>query len=363
VANKPNYASSLSILTMDKILLIAICGLGDMVCYTPTVKELIKKYPYAKILILVATDQARELLEKTFSNIEVRVFNRGREGWAGSIKTVLNLRKEHFDLVMSRAPYNSMRIPLAAFFSGSRIRVGALQERLNFLYNVRVDIPEDMHAVQRYRKMLTAIGLEIPETLFVPHLEPPESDHYSANYLWSKIGIKASEMVVGLVSGADANKRGDWRPSLKRWDIKRYGQVAHWLTKQKGAKVVMFGTDKEASLSDSAAKAGATEIVNLCGRTRLGELMWHIKKCQLIVCNDTGTMHLASALGTPVVALFGPTSPSAFGPLGPANRVISGKASCAPCFPRPTCNLENCLAMDSIDPSEVVDNIEQLMRS
>src|ERR1019366_6357957 len=127
-----------------------------------------------------------------------------------------------------------------------------------------------------------------------------------------------------------------------------------WAAKEGRARVVMFGAPEEALLATAIAEASGEPVVNLCGKTGIRELQWLLRKCTVFLSNDTGTMHMAAALGTPVVALFGPTSHESFGPLGDLNHTLQGKASCSPCFPHPTCDMRGCLAMENITSQQVI---------
>ena len=215
--------------------------------------------------------------------------------------------------------------------------------------------------MERYQQLLVGAGIEVADIHFRPSLEPPAEAKESAARLWREAGLRSVDRVVGLASGADCNRRGKWIPSLKRWSTQGYAEVVRWLVQEAHVRVVMFGDKEEARIADEIAALGGADVISFCGKTSLGELQWLIRSCAVLVCNDTGTMHLAAALGTPVVALFGPTSPTTFGPLGEEHRVIQGRAHCSPCWPHPTCDLRGCIAMDAITPSTVIDCLAEIL--
>jgi lipopolysaccharide heptosyltransferase II len=248
-----------------------------------------------------------------------------------------------------------------ACLSGAELRIGADSERLSFLYNRTVNIRADAHAIERYPQLLTGVDIQMSAEEYRPTLEPPREARESALRLWREAGLDGAECVIGMASGADANPRGRWKPSLKRWRIAGYAEVAGWATKEARARIVMFGAPEEAPLAAAIAATSGVPIVNLCGKTGVRELQWLLRKCKVLVSNDTGTMHMAAALGTPVVALFGPTSPDSFGPIGDRHRIIRGKAPCSPCFPHPSCDLRGCLAMDIISPRQVIECLSGLV--
>jgi lipopolysaccharide heptosyltransferase II len=250
---------------------------------------------------------------------------------------------------------------LLAAFSGARLRIGARAERLSFLYNRRLVIATNGHAYDRFRLLLTGLGIELPAPLYQPVIQPSFKARASAMELWASAGLNESSNVIGLVSGADTNARGRWKPYLKRWKPERYAELARWITEETGAKPVMFGGPDEMDLAEQIATAAGVPIVNFCGKTGVGELPWLLQKCKAVVINDTGLMHLAAAVGTPVVALFGPTSPLAFAPKGEQHFVIQGHVHCSPCYPYPTCDLQGCGAMDDISTQHVKNSLRNLL--
>lgn len=349
----------------QKILLLPMCGLGDAVWYLPFVCELRAHFPDAEIVAVVVSGAAASILQTGAANIEVIVFDRGdqQRGWGPLLRLLWSLRRRRFDVVISGAHPDSVRIPLFAFLCGPKVRVGAQSERLSFLYTHRVDVRGDAHYFDRYRLLLTGVGIFMPRERYCPILEPPPEARESATRIWAEAGLAGSELVVGLASGADVNSRGKWQPYMKRWSSDGYAAIARQVTEKQGARVVMFGGAVEAGLVKDIAEISGVPVVNLCGKTGLGELQWLIRMCHVFVSNDTGIMHMAGALGAPVVSLFGPTSSTSFSPPGERQHIIQGHAPCSPCYPHPTCDLKRCRAMDDISLSQVIHLVSSLMKS
>jgi len=349
--------------SVERILLLPICGLGDAVCYMPFLHALRGKFPDAEIVVIVATDSAKAIIAGSSLDIEVVVFNRRQQrGWMELLRLLSALRRRKFEVVISGAHPNSLRVPLLAYLCCRKTRIGANSERLSFLFNRTVNVRTDAHAFERYRQLLTAVGIQMPFEEYVPTLEPPREARDSAMQLWTEAGLDQAECVVGMASGADLNRRGRWVASLKRWKIEGYAEVATWAAKNAGARLVMFGTPEEAPLAAAIASTSGVPIVNLCvEKNGVPELQWLLRKCAAFVSNDTGTMHMAAALGTPVVALFGPTSPASCGPLGTLSHTLCGQAPCSPCFPHPTCDLTHCLAMENISSQQVIECLSSIL--
>jgi lipopolysaccharide heptosyltransferase II len=352
-------------MTPQRILLLPICGLGDAVFYAPYLRAVREQYTNAEITVIVATAAARAILQQASENVEIIVFNRSQEKrpWMRVLKLVWAIRRRKFDLVISGAHQNSARVPLFAFLSGAQVRVGARSEKMSFLYSRFVDVPTTAHYKDRYRALLKAAGVHAPAQRLTPTLAPPPEAKAAALRLWREAGLQDAELVIAMVSGADTNSRSQWQPYLKRWNNEGYAEVAKWAARELDARVVMIGSASESVHADEIAALSGVPIVNWCGKTGLKELQWIISKCAAIISNDTGTMHLAGALGTQVLALFGPTSAASFKPPGENNRIIQGHAPCSPCYPHPTCDLSSCLAMNNIAPPQVIEGLTVLLSS
>lgn len=152
---------------------------------------------------------------------------------------------------------------------------------------------------------------------------------------------------IGICAGAE------YGPA-KRWPLERYASVARQVSATlPEVEWVFFGAPGEAAMGEQLS--GMLEGVrhtNLVGKTRLSELITHLRGCRMLLTNDTGTMHLAAALGTPTVSIFGSTDPILTGPLGNQHTVIQHLVPCSPCFER-ECPFGHYDCMQKITPEEV----------
>jgi ADP-heptose:LPS heptosyltransferase len=346
-----------------KILLLPMCGFGDAVCYLPFLQAVREHFPQAEIACVVVSQPARAVLEAGVDNVTVIVFNRSgqQRGWRSLLDFLHRLRRYKFDVAVSGAHPDSPRIPLVTALSGAKIRIGAKTERLSFLYNRLLDIRTDSHAYERFRLLLTGLGIDLSPDQYQPAVQPSPSGQGGAAKLWAEAGLDKSSIVIGLASGADTNSRGPWKPYLKRWKPERYAELVRWITQEAGGQAVMFGGPEERALAEQITATAGVPIVDFCGKTGIQELPWLLQMCTALVTNDTGVMHMAAAVGTPVVALFGPTSPLGFAPTGAL--VVQGKIHCSPCYPYPTCDLKGCGAMDDISVARVKDSLMTTLNS
>lgn len=192
-------------------------------------------------------------------------------------------------------------------------------------------VPPRAHQLFHYLHLAAQVGAR-PEPL-APRLELTAAERAGAREVVSKLAggmtLPADQPWLGLNAGAE------YGPA-KRWPAERFVAVARAVSRATGARWLILGGPNDRALA-AVLHRELPEAVNLAGRTRLRELMQVLSACTLVLTNDTGPMHLAAALGTPVVALFGSTSPELTGPGlpgDPRHEVLRARVPCAPCFRR-----------------------------
>jgi heptosyltransferase II len=169
-----------------------------------------------------------------------------------------------------------------------------------------------MHQVYEYLDLLTPGTAAEPEP---PHVELPD-DAVAA----------ARNRLAGLAHPRIAFIPGAARGPSKQWPAAHFVQLGKMLAAERGCGIAVFGSSGEAELCAEVAAGIGAAALNLCGQTGLAEWIALMKICDLVVCNDSGGMHLAAAAGTPLVALYGITDPARTGPLGTACRVLQNSA-------------------------------------
>ena len=147
----------------------------------------------------------------------------------------------------------------------------------------------------------------------MPH-HPPSTTHHP-------------RPIIGLCPGAE------YGPA-KRWLPERFAETMRAVHEKTGCEWKLFGVEKDRPVADTILTAAAIPVTDLIGKTTLAQLIDELRTCDLLLTNDTGTMHLAAHLGIPVVALFGSTEPTLTGPLGPQHRILRHHVECSPCFLR-----------------------------
>jgi len=161
-----------------------------------------------------------------------------------------------------------------------------------------------------------------------------------------------AQLKIGLCSGAEYGL-------AKRWLPERFAEVAAAVTAQSSVQWILFGTSKDVTIGEQISKVLGDSCVNRIGQTTLDQLIDELRECGLLLTNDTGTMHLASLLGVPVVAIFGSTEPRLTGPLGTGHTILRHQVECSPCFLR-DCPIDfRC--MKAVTVQEVIDAVLSIL--
>src|SRR5881397_2402784 len=212
---------------------------------------------------------------------------------------------------------NSLRVALESWLSGISRRVGYRGHWRRWLVNQTVaqprkPAPPEHHSL-RFLRIARECGAETSS------IQAPTANAAPA--------IAHRALKIGLCPGAE------YGPA-KRWLPERFAEAAAKISARSSAQWILFGTKKDAEIGDQIVAAIGDHCVNRIGRTTLDQLIDELRECRLVLTNDTGTMHLASLLGVPVVAIFGSTEPRLTGPLGNGHIVLRHHVECSPCFLR-----------------------------
>jgi lipopolysaccharide heptosyltransferase II len=324
------------------ILLIKPSSLGDIVHAMPTCAAIRRAYPKARLTWLVKRQWAG-LVERIDGVDRVWPVDSTLKGW---LSEVPSLRAEGFDLIVDLQ--GLFRSAAIGWLSGTPLLVGFANGREGspWFYSSRVSVPQlDMHAVDRYLLVAKAVGAMesgAPEFRF----RLPQTDYEEVDGLLSRSGVQPGTSWVAL------NVSARW--PTKRWPAASFAEVADRLQQEGYGAVVMIGGPDERA--DVAAVSGMmkTPAVDLSGATTVGLLPALLSKAALLITNDSGPMHIAAAVGTPMVALFGPTSAVRTGPYGMGHSVLAGDVPCRPCFSRTCHNALPLECLKLVSPQQVL---------
>ncbi len=330
-----------------RILLIKPSSLGDIVHAMPTLAALRERFPRAEVTWLVKQQWAS--LVAVIGGVDhVCEVEPGLKGWLGRVP---DLRAAGFDLVVDLQ--GLFRSGAMARLTGCGRRVGFANAREGspYFYTQRVAVPAGpMHAVDRYLVVAEALGAARPAEPRFDFIDRPE-DRQAAEGLLTAANVTASSPWIAM------NVSARWE--TKRWPPQQFAEASDRLTEAQGIPIVFMGGPAERPETRAVIALMRTKAVDLTGQTPVGLLPSLLRRAAVLVTNDSGPMHIAAAVGTPVVALFGPTDPAKTGPYGRGHVVLSHAVECRPCFRRECSRAVTLECLTGVRPEQVVRAVQQ----
>ena len=237
---------------------------------------------------------------------------------------------------------------IASLLSGAPWRLSRSSARRSYIYNVKVDLPVGEHRVRSYTEVVEPLGATVDEPYY--RLYPSSLRTKSLLKILALRGVAPHRPIISIHAGA-----GNIH---KQWTTKGFVEVADWLT-SKGYEVVFVGSDRDSDKIKAVMNELSHKAHNLGGSLSLGELMALFHMSALFLGNDSGPMHLAAAMGTPVVGLFGPVDERRWGPLSNNSIVLRGQEGCENCREkRKECHDFPCIT--TLKPEKVKQAISEL---
>lgn len=331
----------------EKILVRGVNWIGDAVMTLPALKAIRRYYPEARISLLVKPPVA-PLFENNPDIDEILVYEDRYRGAGGKLHLARMLRKKRFSKAILLQ--NAFDAAFIAFLSGIPERIGYDRDGRKFLLTKPVHYENQdrkVHHIHYYLDLLKAAGIKAEYS--DPRLSLSLEERLSARKALSEL----TRPVLGINPGATYG-------SSKRWLPERFAEVAGWFVKETRGSAVIFGGKHETAIAEEIYKQIPMNKLLLAGKTSLRELAALISECDVFVSNDSGPMHMAYAVGTPLVAIFGSTSPELTGPVGEGHAVIRADVDCSPCFER-TCDKDYLICMFALTSEDVYSSVRRLL--
>ncbi|MBI4472830.1 MAG: lipopolysaccharide heptosyltransferase II [Acidobacteria bacterium] len=320
-----------------KILIRGPNWIGDAVLAVPAMKALRARFPEAEITILVRPWVAGLFSSAPFID---RVWSEPRPTSLSDWKRITrHIRVQDFDLAVLLP--NSFESALMMYLSGIPNRVGyATDGRSWMLTNAVAPAGEARHQVFYYLDLVKSLSANVAEPSIT--IEATNEERANARKLLSAEGIPHDAQFMVLNPGAAYG-------SAKRWDTDRFGAVADALASELRFAVAIIGSANERDVAETITIRLKSRAAVLSGKTSLETLIGVLAEASLMITNDSGPMHIAAALGTPTVAVFGSTDERVTSPFGPRTRVVKRPVECSPCLLR-DCPIDHrCMENVSVD--------------
>lgn len=338
-----------------KILITRTDRIGDLVLSTPVFSAVRRRYPHARIEALTFIEN-RQVLEGNPYLDEVLLYDKkfSEKGLAGSLKFAARLSKKKYDAVVHLHATNRMH--WLTFLARIPLRIG-WNRRLAWALT-----HPHFYAKNQGRKHEAYYNFDLLKDIDVPLPQPLETyfplplrPFRSLQELIRQEGVPQRPLSIVLNPSASC-------PS-KRWPARNFTRLAAKLSEKYDAVIYLIGGAGDQGISREVAEQCRARVYDLTGRLNLSMLGWLLKGASLLISNDTGPVHIASAVGTPVLSLFGRSdpglSPDRWRPLGQEDRFIWKDVGCRPCLAH-RCQI-NFLCLDVIPVDEVLREVEKML--
>src|SRR6185312_1039445 len=346
--------------SIRRILVVRVDLLGDTVLTTPAISALRRGYPKAQIDILVQ-ESTSSVLAGERDIAHVITYNpqvlRQKGGWRSTLRLLVRLRKARYDIAISvSGDIGSILTRL----SGARRTVGYGGEAYPYMLTDpvagrRYEVAK--HETRYVLALAEAAGGIVEEECVRPrlHVLPKERQEMTAMLRLARARFGRTGPIVAMHAGA---RNGQ----AKRWPTRHFAALADQLAEELDALVVVTGAPNEAPLARDIAHTARHPLLNISGKTTLPQLVAILAESDVLVTGDSGPMHIACAVETPVVVMHGPTDPALSGPSAPDAIILRHKLWCSPCYDASAtaeCRFGNPICMKAIAPRIVFAAVRQ----
>lgn len=308
--------------SVSTVGVLCAAGIGDAIMATPLFAAIKRCKPDARVLV-IGTESTTQVFQNHPGVDRILSFSIRPLAFLSLLRLWVNLRQEKIDLFLAAQPANTIRHSLIAACSGANLRLKhsydytAFPERdFSFVYSALLPDQMERHRVELNLDLLRFLGASIPPGSLSPHYHVQGAAHRKIETLlrsWNS-GYSSKQMIALHPGGLQENKK---------WPVERFVEIGQALV-NRGALVCLVGGQEEKAICDTLGSAIASSaVLNFAGQLSLNETAALLKRCRLLLSNDTGIMHLATAVGTKVIAVFGPTDARHIGPFTSNAKVLS----------------------------------------
>lgn len=339
---------------VSKILIIMMGGIGNMVFLTPALKALRKSLPSSKIVLLLGPYGAEKVFQgSNLIDKKIVLEPKKHKGLSGKFRLILRLRREKCSLSITSTGTNPLTSGFLCLLAGIKYRLGENIRNKSLFYNLKVPFDKGSHEVEGNIRLIKKLGIEVEDrTLFI---QRTEEDKKSAREFFSQNYLKG-RLVIGIHPGSGIHQAG-----FKRWPKERFARLADSLIKDLDAQVILFGGSEEKILTEEIKDLMKTSPFTLTGKTTLAQTAAFIEKCQLFISNDSGLLHVACAVGTPALGLFGPTDPLRTGPFSSSAIIVRKDLDCSPCYSGKPVSCSNKKCLEFITVKDVLREVIRIL--
>lgn len=340
-----------------RILMIQLGDIGDVVLSLHCIRALKEHFASSQVVVAVWA-KARDLIEECPWADDVICVEKPNRGLPSALahhyQFLRRLRKFHFDVVIDLR--TGTRGAVMTLLTGAKLRIGYHTYKETFWRNwifthLKPFIPDpDLHQSKHYQSLLQQCGVEIPDGY--PQIKASSTSRQKAGQLFMRHGISTTEPIIALHPFAL------WR--YKEWPNAKSAELARRLTNDFNLTIVVLGTalehDRAQTIVDHCDDHG--HVVNLAGETDLRVLPAVLQRCQLLIGMDSACGHVAAAVATPCISIFGPGKAGVWAPLGERNRIVRMPLPCIHCGQKGCDDREQSKCLEELAVEEVFSAVK-----
>lgn len=314
-----------------KILIRATNWVGDAIMALPALRAVRSRFLDAEIAVLARPYVADIYRDQAICNQLISYDSQTKHaGIPGRERLAAELRAQKFDLALLLQ--NAFDAAWLAWRAGIPERIGYARDGRSFLLTKPIPVPKTgeipPHEKFYYLELLRRASWidSLPDESFIP-LNVSDLSRRRAEEFLAQSGVRSNSLRIAIGAGASYG-------SAKCWPPPRFAELANRLQSESDADVILFGTAAEAAVTRAISSELRRSPIDLTEKTSIADLPALLSQCHLFIGNDSGAMHVAAAVGLPVVAMFGPTDPYGTSPVTPRCTIVQQQPYCSPCFLR-----------------------------
>jgi len=334
-----------------RIAILATDGIGDVICVSGLVTDVRRAWPAAQICIIVRFPEMASLFRGQNRIDDVIVYDPARGNSPARVLSLIReIRRRRFDIFVVATDIDRRKAPCLTFASGAPIRVGEAASGLARLYTRAVPRDAAEHKVNSNRRIASLLGIEATSP---PQVAIDPDDAEAIERLLFSAGVQTGDCLIAVHPGSGLAE------SHKRWGIDEYEAMLRAIARPR-VRPVLVGAGADVPLCEMLSARFGTSVLSFAGQLSLSRSAALLARCSVAVGADSGVMHLAAAVGTATVCLFGPTDELRTAPFG-ATRILSADVACRPCYPRLPHGCGNPVCMSGISVARVVAELNSLL--
>jgi len=338
----------------QRILIVFLSGIGNMILFLPTLQAIRDRYPDARIILWVKQMVVYEMIKNTGLVDEVHLYYQNK--FCNLVRhffVYLKLRKKKYDIIINTFIEWGYKIRFFTAALKGNLKLGYKANSLtDRFYSHLLDYSRKEHESDNHFKIAEFFDHNMIKK--PPDLRLQDKEEKFARQFFLRNNIPEDRLIVGLHPGCSEFARN------KRWHPEKFAKAADVISEKYDAEIIIFGGKEETALAKKVTDCMCSCLpLSLTGKATILETAAVIQKCNLFISNDSGLMHIATSLNIPTVAIFGPTNPTKNGPFGDKHIIVRKDLPCSPClnYTSGKCRYLKCLKMITVE--DVLNAVEK----